>query len=48
MNEQILDKILTAKQQGQDTCTLENQIDKLVYQLYDLSDEEINIIEETK
>ena len=47
MNEQILDT-LTAKQQGQNTTALENQIDELVYQLYQLTDKEINIIEETR
>ena len=44
----LVDKILTAKQQGQDTRTLETQIDQMVYQLYDLTDDEIKIIEETK
>ena len=44
----LVDKILTAKQQGQDTTALESQIDEMVYELYDLSDEEINIIEETR
>ena len=28
-----------------DTCSLEAEIDRLVYQLYDLKDEEIQIIE---
>lgn len=31
-----------------DTTVLESQIDQLVYQLYDLSDEEIEIIENKK
>ncbi len=44
----LVDKILTAKQQGQDTSTLETQIDQMVYKLYDLTDDEIKIIEETK
>ena len=30
-----------------DTSELENQIDQLVYQLYDLTDEEIKIVEES-
>ena len=30
-----------------DTTTLENQIDQLVYQLYDLTEEDIKIIETT-
>jgi hypothetical protein len=33
------------KDNATDTSDLENQIDQLVYQLYDLSDEEIKIIE---
>ncbi len=41
----LVDKILTAKQQGQDTRTLETQIDHMVYQLYDLTDDEIRIVE---
>ena len=44
----LVDKILTAKQQGQDTRALETEIDKMVYQLYDLTDDEIRIIEKTK
>ena len=44
----LVDKILTAKQQGQDTRTLETEIDKMVYRLYDLTDDEIRIIEKTK
>ena len=41
----LVDKILTAKQQGQDTRTLETEIDKMVYRLYDLTDEEVSVIE---
>ncbi len=44
----LVDKILTAKQQGQDTHTLESQINQMVYKLYDLTDNEIKIIEKTK
>ena len=44
----LVDKILTAKQQAQDTRTLETQIDQMVYQLYDLTDDEIGIIENRK
>ena len=43
----LVDKILIAKQQGQDTSALETQIDQLVYKLYDLTDNEIKIIEST-
>ncbi|MBC7407678.1 MAG: Eco57I restriction-modification methylase domain-containing protein, partial [Arcicella sp.] len=46
--EAIVDQILTKKSQDNsaDTTELENQIDQLVYQLYDLNEEEIKIIEE--
>ena len=44
----IVDQILTAKQQGKDTTALEAEIDKKVYQLYNLTDDEIKIIEGTK
>jgi hypothetical protein len=43
----LVSDILTAKQQNPsaDTTALENQIDQLVYQLYDLTEEEIIIVE---
>ncbi len=41
----LVNKILTAKQQAQDTRTLETEIDQMVYKLYDLTDNEIKIIE---
>ena len=43
----LVDKILKAKKENPsaDTFSLERQIDLLVYQLYDLTDEEIAIIE---
>ena len=41
----IVDKILDYKQKGKDTSDLENQIDKMVYKLYDLTNKEIKIIE---
>ena len=41
----MMNKVVRTKQ---DTYTLATQIDKMVYQLYDLSDDEIKIIEETK
>ena len=44
----LVDKILTAKQQAQDTSALETEIDEMVYQLYDLTDEEVKIIEDKK
>ena len=52
VREKIVDsvnKILSIKKQDHtvDTTDLENQINQLVYQLYDLTKEEINIIETT-
>ena len=41
----VVDQILSAKQQNQDTTELEKQIDQLVYQLYELTPEEIAIVE---
>ncbi len=41
----LVDKILSAKEQNQDTAELERQIDVLVYQLYGLTEEEIKIVE---
>ncbi len=43
----LVDKILTAKAQdpNADTSKLEAKIDQLVYQLYNLTDDEITIIE---
>ena len=43
--EVLVDKILTAKEQNQDTAELEKQIDVLVYQLYGLTEEDIKIVE---
>jgi hypothetical protein len=40
-----VEKVFEAKKLGEDTTNLENQIDQLVYQLYDLTEEEIQIIE---
>lgn len=42
----IVDKVLLAKEQQQDTTELEKQIDEMVYKLYELTLEEIAIIEE--
>ena len=46
--ENIVNKILSLKKQNPeaDTRVLEVEIDQLVYQLYDLTEEEIKIIEE--
>jgi type II restriction/modification system DNA methylase subunit YeeA len=45
--ETLVNQILTKKSQNYsaDTKDLENQIDQLVYQLYDLTEEEIKIVE---
>jgi adenine-specific DNA-methyltransferase len=41
----LVDKILLAKQAAKDTKTLEKKIDTLVYQLYNVTQEEIEIVE---
>lgn len=45
--EELTDEILTAKKQiiSVDTQELEKQIDQLVYKLYDLTPQEIAIVE---
>ena len=45
--EALVDKILEAKKENpvSDTHTWEQEIDKLVYKLYNLTEEEIKIIE---
>jgi adenine-specific DNA-methyltransferase len=47
--EKMVTEIITLKENDKetDTSNLENQIDQLVYQLYDLTEEEIKIIENT-
>jgi len=42
----LINKILLFKERGEDTIALEREIDKLVYKLYDLTEEEIKVIEE--
>jgi very-short-patch-repair endonuclease len=42
---ELVDKILQKKEKDEDTTDLEKQIDQLVYKLYDLTEEEIAIIE---
>ena len=46
---ELVDKIIEAKKQNkvQDTLSIENKIDELVYKLYDLTPEEIQIVEES-
>ena len=41
----LVDKVLAAKQQGTDTSELEKQIDDLVYKLYELTYDEVKIID---
>ena len=43
--ENLVDQILQKKEQDEDTTTLENQIDLMVYKLYDLTYEEIKIVD---
>lgn len=46
---ELVDKILLAKQQGNETRELENEIDAMVFDLYELSEEEtLNILSEIK
>jgi adenine-specific DNA-methyltransferase len=42
---QFVDKILEAKQQGEDSSDIEKKIDELVYKLYDITADEQKIIE---
>ena len=48
--ESLVDAILSAKKDipAADTAALEQQIDCLVYRLYDLTEEEIRIVEGEK
>ncbi len=43
----LVDRILELKKTGKDTQSLENEIDALVYRLYDITPEEQAIIEGT-
>ncbi len=43
--ETLVEKIISKKQDNKDSSLEENQIDQLVYQLYDLTEEEIKIVE---
>jgi hypothetical protein len=43
--ETLVDAVLDGKEHGEDTSALEEAIDRLVYQLYGLTDEEIAIVE---
>ena len=41
----LVDNILNSKKQGKDTTALEDQIDRMVYELYELTEEEMGIVE---
>ncbi|MBC6425859.1 MAG: Eco57I restriction-modification methylase domain-containing protein [Ekhidna sp.] len=43
----LSEKIIDLKKSNSDTTELENQIDQLVYELYDLTEEEIAIVEDS-
>ncbi|HET6244199.1 MAG: hypothetical protein H0V01_07470 [Bacteroidetes bacterium] len=42
---ELADKIISQKQKGEDSKENEKEIDQLVYKLYDLTEEEIKIVE---
>ena len=44
--EKLVNLVLIGKQKDLDTSSLETEIDRLVYQLYGLTKEEISIVEE--
>lgn len=44
----LVDKIIDGKKKNIDTSELENEIDKIVYGLYGLSEGEIRIVENGK
>ena len=41
----LVDKVIVGKKNNEDTIELEDEIDKIVYRLYDLTEEEIRIVE---
>ena len=41
----LVDSIIRLKKESKDTSELESDIDRIVYSLYNLTDEEIKIIE---
>ncbi|MDQ3022418.1 MAG: Eco57I restriction-modification methylase domain-containing protein [Bacteroidota bacterium] len=41
----LVDKILESKKQGKDTTALEDEIDRMVYELYGLTEEEVRVVE---
>ncbi|KXK36578.1 MAG: hypothetical protein J5I52_10995 [Saprospiraceae bacterium] len=43
--QELVKTVMSTRKANEDTTDLENQIDQLVYQLYELTDDEIKIIE---
>ncbi|MFH1005701.1 MAG: TaqI-like C-terminal specificity domain-containing protein, partial [Bacteroidota bacterium] len=43
--EKIVDRIISGREKNKDTSDLEKQIDEMVYELYNLTEEEIKIVE---
>ena len=41
----LVQNVILKKHENKDTISEENQIDQLIYQLYDLTEEEIKIVE---
>lgn len=42
---ELVDQVMAARENNEDTVTLEETIDRIVYGIYGLSEEEIEIIE---
>ena len=42
----MVDKVLAIKEIGADSSSIEQQIDKLIYALYELTEDEIKLIEQ--
>ena len=45
---QLVDKIISQQKDGKNTDSLESEIDRLVYQLYGLTEAEIDLVEDRK
>ena len=45
---QLVDKVIHSKKDGKNTDSLESEIDRLVYQLYGLTEAEIDLVEDRK
>ena len=44
--ENLVEKIIEYKQDNYETSEIEKEIDSLIYEIYDLTDEEVQIIEQ--